>query len=339
MELSGQRKAMLGAAFLSAAGVASVLWFSSHHHPTVPVLEPSVVDVGTLSEGTDVKVHSRLKNLSNETISISKVGKSCGCTEVELAETKIGPGQASDVVVRIVPPKRATGFKVTASFDWEGKKSRRGSIDLTVLGGLDHPLSITPEHFGFGEVSVSAPERSAVFHVKRGTANLKWDSLRAFSERLSTQVQKISDDEFLVTVVLDPARGHVGHLNEPVKISLYDGEDRLNYDGRINVTAHVTGNIEVKPGLLYLGVCRLGVPSGGQFYLFAKNPATTVVNVQSTTSTLQAKFERNDDGKMTFSYVFTGDRIGDISGKLLVSLLTPEPLTVEVPFIGNVNSP
>lgn len=303
------------------------------------LLDPAVIDAGFVYESDDLNFHARLVNMSKKFINITGVEKSCACTDISLSKLDVAPGQASNIAVKIMPAKHADGFKATANITWKDKDSISGSVLLTLMGGIRHFITVNPEFYNFGTVQSQGKSMYATFHVKRGTADTPWDSIRATSPRMATSVKKLTDDQFDIETVLDLSSNLVGQIGERVQIELLNKGEPIGYKSNVNVLAHIIGDLEAKPSFLYLGSNRLGNSTTGRFDVVGNNSIVKVVDVQSNHPSVVAKYNRAEGGKIEFSYVFDCKTVGDISGKLLISVLAPDQRVVEVPFIGHVSPP
>lgn len=104
-----------------------------------PVLSfaESKFDFGTIKEGDVVKHTYQFKNTGNQTLIISEVRVTCGCTTPEWTRTPVAPGQ--------------TGF-ITAQFNSAGKPGQNHKVITVVSNSVtgNMPLSfitqVTPRN-------------------------------------------------------------------------------------------------------------------------------------------------------------------------------------------------
>ncbi len=146
--------------------------------PAISVV-PAVYDFGSVFEGIAVSHTFTIKNTGNETLEISGIRASCGCTTTALATDSIAPGEsvALDVLVN------TTGFSGTISKSITIYSNDQGAPMLT-LRVTGQVLKSDPYHITASDayyllyllIDLRSPEEYEAHHFL-GAANIPTDAL------------------------------------------------------------------------------------------------------------------------------------------------------------------
>lgn len=94
---------------------------------TQVVCENKVQDLGTITEGTMLRIIYKVTNVGLEDLYINGVSTSCGCTASSYKTTAVKSNEATEI---------------TLNFNSSGKKGSNEKT-ATVQGNFNHPLILT----------------------------------------------------------------------------------------------------------------------------------------------------------------------------------------------------
>ena len=106
-------------------------------------LDPPTVDFGKIQRGAPAEATVRLINTTNEPLQLKQAKTSCGCTVAEVSKEPFGPGESTEVTVRLKSRNKA-GSKPTKTvrFILEGDYE---PVLLSVTAEIADFISLEPE--------------------------------------------------------------------------------------------------------------------------------------------------------------------------------------------------
>ncbi|MFN0159263.1 MAG: DUF1573 domain-containing protein [Bacteroidota bacterium] len=138
--------------------------------PRLEIVEGTKFDFGTISKGNKVERKLTLKNVGTETLEVSKVDVSCGCTGTIISEKSIKP-QATGTVLITFDSKNFSGRvhkSVTIHSNAEGAATMMVDFEAEVI----EEISVTPAHIWFQDAKVGAVSTATLTVKNQGKTAL-----------------------------------------------------------------------------------------------------------------------------------------------------------------------
>jgi hypothetical protein len=149
-------------------------------------------DFGTVPRGPTLEHFFHLKNNTAQTVHISNVRVSCGCTTATALESTLAPGQATAVVARM-DTNRFTGVRsvtIFVSFD----KPASEEVRLWIQANGRDDVSVTPDSFQFGLTKRGSTPSAMVKVSFLGNNQWQVTGLTSESNYVQTSLKEIRRD-------------------------------------------------------------------------------------------------------------------------------------------------
>lgn len=326
--------ATLPALTLALAGVAA----PALAQPRAVVREP-MVDVGQVIRGDDVEHTFAVANEGDQTLLITEVNPTCGCTVVDYSQ-QIAPG-ASGRIVTTLSTKALRG-PVAKTISVYTNDARNPQIELVIKASVQAYVEAEPGYARFLAVfgQGAEPLRQVVFSeqpgelvVKNATSPYPFVKVKVSEAAEEERLSNRSGRQWLVEMSL-AADAPVGAFADFVTLDL--SHPRLKRL-RIPVSGFVQPVVAVLPRVADLGRQELSRPR--TTFLEVKNlgrPALTLGSVTSTVRGLQTQVEVLEEGKL-YRLRLTldpGMAKGDFRGTLTIPTSSALQPQVEVDVRG-----
>jgi hypothetical protein len=213
-------------------------------------------DFGTVPIGPPVSHPFHLKNNTGQTVHISSVRVSCGCTTATALESTLAPGQ-STAVTASMDTNRFNGVKtVTIFVTFDQPVSEEVRLWVTANGRSD--VSVSPEAFQFGLVKRGATPSSTINVSFLGNNQWQVTGLNSESNYVQTSVRETRRDaaevDYQLTAKLR-ADAPVGKWYTDIWLKTNNpATPRV----RVPFTVEIESALSVTPGLVDLGQVKAG---------------------------------------------------------------------------------
>ncbi len=138
--------------------------------PKIVVVQGTTFDYGKVEEGASVTRTLTLKNIGTDSLLISNVSTSCGCTVAKLSEKDLAPGDSSALTIAFYT-KDVVGTSVRRQVFVRSNDSTQSTVTITMVATILHFIDTDPHYINFGEVHRgSTVTRSVVLRNMRDTA-------------------------------------------------------------------------------------------------------------------------------------------------------------------------
>lgn len=212
-----------------------------------------VVDFGEVWDTDDMVGKFPFKNTGSETLVISEIKPSCGCTTTELAKMRYEPGE-EDAIELVWDP---IGFgqqakKITVRSNSEGAPIEQ----LTIQARIKPFVTFEPQPVSFETMEYGKSNTRTVF-MKCVDQNFELLGLTPAHRNLTAEhVGRRADGALEIQLTFDEQTPW-GQMNCSVRAqvrgSVRAGEDPIEHEAVLNINAEVFGDLRAKPTLFLVG--------------------------------------------------------------------------------------
>lgn len=279
-------------------------------------------DFGKVANGSKTHFTFEFKNKYKETVHVSSIRSSCGCTTPTVQKDTLKTGETGGILATFntssfLGAKSAT---VTVVFD----RPFFAEVKLQVSGVILSDVFFDPAEIAFGELAAGNEIEREVKVSFSGRPNLRIEDVRSVCShlrvRLGEPVLKPGRVEYVMKVGLKPS-AEVGDLSE--RLTLVTNEPSLK-SVVVSVTARVRPPVEVKPESIHFGKPADKEVVNERFFLRAEKPFT-VTDIQC--SDPRVSFEYGKDAKIghLVKVVFNNDGSAVGPFKVTANVITDLP--------------
>lgn len=322
-----------GAALVVALGVAS----ASAQQWADGLIADKSHDFGAVARAAKVEHVFVLKNNTKQTVHISGVRSSCGCTQPRVGKDLAAPGEVATVVAafntRGFTGKR--GAWVTVTID----QPQYAEVRLRIDGYIRTDVVLDPGQVSFGSVPVGKSLEKSVKINYAGRSDWKIEDVKTSSPNLEAKVVestrsggRVSYD--LVVTLKDNAP--VGYINNEL---LLITNDRRATQVPVKVEGLVVANLSISPSPLMLGTVQPGQSVKRQLIVKGAKPfRITDIVAEDAGFT----FQPSDEPKAVHVVPLTfeaGASAQTLAGQIIISTDMPEAPTGSISVKGQVAAP
>lgn len=160
-------------------------------------VDNAVYDFGTVLEGVFVTHKFLLSNVGDESLTITRVRTSCGCTTTALAKTTLAPGESVELEANL--DTAHYGGTISKSIYVESNDPENARLTLRLTGVVTRPqpyhISISDLNYLFYLlIDIRSPESYAAGHLM-GAINIPYAELSDWTSRFPHGVLIILYDQ------------------------------------------------------------------------------------------------------------------------------------------------
>jgi hypothetical protein len=293
-------------------------------------------DFGTISQYTSNEHVFKFENTGTETLEITKVHASCGCTGTLLSEDKIEPGESGELKVTFKSGTFSDNVRKHIYLNTNDPANKK--VTLSITANILADVVCTPRHVNFGRVS---PEEPPEFSVKLFSPSDKKFTIKSVKPSL----------EFIKAEIVSPQENGPGEhivrvmIDGPPPPGTFQGTVLINtdLDARSNISVTVSGYVrartEIVPPKLFFGVVRVNEHPTRQVVVRAnsweglkvekvKAPEGIAVTAEEVTEGKEWRLSAQMKGPFTSKIV---------TGRIKLYLNDPQMREVEVKVYGLIS--
>ena len=227
-------------------------------------------EFGTVARASKVEHRFTLKNLYKETVHISGVSTSCGCTTPSITKATLKTHETSEIVATF-NTSSFTGSRaatLTVTFD----KPYYAEVQLRVKGTIRTDVVFSPPSVQFGEVQVGSASKQTIKVAYAGRGDWKIVDVRSANPHLEVELTPTRRAGGRVDYQI------VVHLKDDAPIgSLRDQLVLITNDRNVpRIPLYVEGSVSaavmISPSPLYLGSLTPGKSVTKQLIVQSKTP-------------------------------------------------------------------
>jgi len=214
-----------------------------------------VHDFGTMTQYATAEHVFKFRNAGNETLKISKVHATCGCTAVMLSEKEIPPGKTAEL--NVVFKSQTYSGNVSKRVTVYSNDPVRKNLKFTIKAKVVANLVCNPRHLEFGRVIPGDPPKLAVKLFSPSGKKFQIDSVKSSLDFVKAEIVPGETDpagERAVEVTIKgtpPPGGFEGSL-------IINAEVGKKTPVSVSVSGYIRARTEVIPPKLFFGVVRPG---------------------------------------------------------------------------------
>lgn len=226
------------------------------------------IDFGVIATGSEAKKLVEIRNGYNQSVHISSVSTTCGCSAATPGKTTIGPGETGTVEVKMNTHKfrKKKDSNLIIRFD----QPRYAEVRIPIQAYIRSDVVFDPGLVQFGNVDVGAGASKELQIRYAGRAD--WDivdvkiSNKSLSARLTEGTRTSDRVDYALTVKLDPSAS-AGRLRDLITIVT---NDRSNPYVPLMVEGVIVPDISVTPSLVNFRRVRAGSSVSRQLVIKGK---------------------------------------------------------------------
>jgi hypothetical protein len=293
-------------------------------------------DFGSVPRGPMVTHQYRLTNNTGQTVRITSVRVSCGCTSATALQGTLAPGQSTAVLAqmdttRFIGPKTVTIYVQFDQPKWE-------EVRLSITSNSRTDVAVTPEALAFGPVSRGSPvARQTSVTLSGGTQLVSVAAESNYVQLTAKGTQTNgSDTTYEITATLRPDTP-VGKWFTDVWLNTNNpGAARI----RVPLTVDVEPALNLSPSTATFGSVTMGGESERRVILRGPQPFR-VKEIKGTDEQVSVNSGDSKDAKpvhvLTIKVKAAG--AGDLSRTLTIVTDLPGDSTAELPVKATVVMP
>src|SRR5437867_2642183 len=128
--------------------------------PRIEVLEGMKFELGTLYEGSVVLRQVSVKNDGADTLLISSVTTSCGCTVAKISSSRIGPLDTARISISF--DSRDVQGEIKRDVYIISNDSTHPNLDIVFTGNIITIIEAHPRFISFGSAKLHHPEKRTI---------------------------------------------------------------------------------------------------------------------------------------------------------------------------------
>jgi len=217
-------------------------------------------DFGSVARGADVRHKIQVKNLYEETIHISNVGTTCGCTAAKPDREELKTGEVANIEVVMNTVKflreKSSNVDVTVTFDNRTFKTVR----IPIKAYIRPDVVLEPGRADFGSVEVGQGAEKRIQIAYAGRNDWKITEVKSANSLVTAEFNETGRENGRVSyelVIRLAPNAPTGTIRDQIVI-MTDDERSPQVD--VAVEGAVVADIVVNPTTLELGTLQPGVP-------------------------------------------------------------------------------
>ncbi len=297
------------------------------------MFEQRNLDFGVVARGAECKYQLKIRNIYQETINITNVSTSCGCSAAKPSANQIPSGQEAYVEIsmdtaRFMREKTSSAL-VTLSEPIKGLV-REVKIPLRVYIRTD--VVFTPGSVLFGAVDVGAGAERKISLAYAGRGDWKILNIKSPKPYLTAKAIETSRNaaggtaNYDIVVTLD-AEAPVGALRDQLTLVT---DDQANPNVPLPVEARVEADIMIQPEELALGAVATGQSKTMNLIIRGKKPfKIEKIECDRAENPFKMRLPMDEKTVHVVPLTFTApDEPGAVQDRFTVTITgRPEPLT------------
>lgn len=216
-------------------------------------------DFGNVQLG-DTPVHRfEFENLYNETLRISGVTSSCGCTIATASKKALNTFEKAEIVCKFNSPAVGIGFKqatIAVRFD----QPYQGEMQLTIKGNIVTGVSLSPTAVDFGQVVETNLPARKVKLTSSGNPAFRIQDVKSVFKHVKVDVKETQRSNGVVSYdIITQLKETVpkGFIQDQLYLVVEEGRDQRGVPRlrqlTLPFTAKVTSALQVSPEIVSLG--------------------------------------------------------------------------------------
>lgn len=141
--------------FLFSAFCTYLLSLSAISQPKLTVVGGTSFEFGELHSDEPVKKIVTIRNDGDDTLEVSSVSASCGCTGALLSSDRIAPGDSGQISISFNPDRFSGNVKKYISFETNDPINSHARVNFSAT--INRILAVEPDYLMFKDVKLGEP--------------------------------------------------------------------------------------------------------------------------------------------------------------------------------------
>ncbi len=168
------------------AALLAVLGCSALAQPRLQVIDGTKIDFGAINRGTIAERNVVLKNVGSDTLVISRVDASCGCTGTMVSDQRIAPGATGALMITFNSKNFTGPIHKTVSVHSNTVEGTTTVIEF--VADVIEEVSVDPTAVWFRDAQVGVVATASVLVKNQGKAPLKLLAVKTQLEGLTLKL-------------------------------------------------------------------------------------------------------------------------------------------------------
>ena len=331
--------------FLLLLTGGSAGYFLRHNlsNPSSPrvQIKPSNIAVGNTNQGEFIKESVIIKNYSQESIDITKINRSCGCTEVKASSTTLRPNESSKLYITVDTSGKLGNITVYAGIEWKSQKNHvMGTNNVLISAKVTQIVKMSPETINLGQINAGSKIVLTKFTLTHEGSDTQWDDINLRSDGFKFTKSKLASGDFSVNAQFDPSMLPIGVYKPQIKLDLLNSNQNIVRTYTIPFQAEIVTNLTINPSYLYFSVLPTNAKRTGDISLQSSDSLRFESLNSSNPSLFKAVIEKNASNRLVFHYnFFSGGQTGNKSGILSLWIdIKGQRKNIIIPYIAYVKN-
>lgn len=217
-------------------------------------------DFGSVARGADVRHKIQVKNLYEETIRISNVSTTCGCTAANPSQETLKTGEVAEieVVMNTVKFLRAKNSNVDVTITFDGRTFK--TVRIPIKAYIRPDVVLEPGRADFASVEVGQGAEKRIQIAYAGRNDWKITDVKSANPLIDARFEETSRENGRVSyelIVRLSQDAPTGDIRDQVVLMT---DDERSPQVVVAVEGSVVADIVVNPSTLELGNLVPGVP-------------------------------------------------------------------------------
>ena len=295
-----------------------------------------IFDFGSVYQGDDVTHAFKFQNAGNDTLKISQVQASCGCSKAEASAKEIAPGELGEIEVTFL----TAGYEgqQTKIISVQSNDPLNPTTELKLMGNVKLEVEIKPRYLSFEDIPKHTQVTKQFEIIQRGEQEVLVDEVTIDKNYLkidSVEKKGSGKNIYVATVTLNKD-APIGNFWGRIEVSTNLKRQKKILVG---VQGNILGNIKLSPEHLTLKVSP-GTNRAFPVVLSTQGDNFQVLKVESSIKYLSAEIftlEKFRKYRIDFS-VTSGAPLGPSRGKIKIYTNCPGETELTIPVIVWVNN-
>jgi len=319
----------------STSGDKKTEIITTAHKPLIHFENPDF-NFGKVYKGENVEHIYQFENKGNDTLKITRVKPSCGCTAAVLTNNTIPPGETGEI--------KAT-FK-TASYGGKIKKSITVSSNdpdtprqkLTISGEVIEDITIKPRNINFGSIQADVPsDKTISVSIKSQSGpDFKIEKITASKPFVITSIAEERDGEYTVDVTLKDYH-KIGRFSGRITLQTNNTKQKK---ADISFYGDIEGDITTYPKRVYYGNIVSGKESTQKLFVKMNKDNLKITDIKISPDFLSIKieerYEQNNPHCLIEMKLPKDAPTGKLSGFLELHTNSKQQPLIKIPINGMI---
>jgi len=161
---------------------------ASFCQPRIMIAEGTFFNLGTIDKGVTVVRELTVKNTGTDSLIISNVSTSCGCTVAKPRTTRLAPGDSTQLDVTFYT-KDIVGSSVRRQIFVRSNDSTQQTLTMTLAAEIRTSIEVQPSYINFNVVKVGFAATRSVLLRNAGDTTVRILSVQSADSQVSVHCE------------------------------------------------------------------------------------------------------------------------------------------------------